>query len=176
MNLLALIPAQYRVLALGLAAAILLVLAATGTAKVQAWRYEQQLADLRSAHAAQLQLIAQASERAIRAQGQARLQLETQLDLLDTQRYGELRNAQTNNDRLAADLAAAGQRLSVRTTAARCPAQLPATPGGASLDDGADRADIHPAVAGRLVRLMGEADECAIKLTGLQERERAVTQ
>lgn len=169
-----LIPAQYRLLAAGLAAAVLLGLAAAGAWSWQSNAYGRELADLRSAHATQLLLIAQASERAIRDQADARLLLENKLQLLDEQRYGELRNAQANTDRLSAELAAATRRLSVRTAPGSATG-VPAAPGSASVDDGAERIDIHPATAAGIVRVAGEADQCAVKLTALQEWARAVT-
>lgn len=175
MSLIGLVPVQYRLLAAGLAAAVLMGLAAAGAWSWQANAYGKQLSDLRSTHAAQLLLIAEASERAIRDQAQARLLLETQLDLLDKQRYGELRNAQANTDRLATELAAATRRLSVRTAPAGATPGVPAAPGAASVDDGGQRADLHPETATGIVAITGEADQCAVKLTALQEWARAVS-
>lgn len=92
----------------------------------------------------------------------------------DAKHYQELTDVQTENDRLSADLRATRQRLSVRT-AARCPAGVPAAASTGRLDDAAERADIHPEDAAAIVRITGDADRCAVKLTALQEWARSVS-
>lgn len=158
-----------------LAAALLL---AAGTAfgwLIQGWRLGAELSALRADHATELQRFANTNAAALAAQQQASQRLAQQLAALDHQRYQELTHAQENTDRLAADLAAARQRLRVRIDPASCPG-LPAATGAASLDDGAGaRADLHPAVAAGVVRVTGRADECRARLTALQEWARAVT-
>lgn len=92
----------------------------------------------------------------------------------DAAHYQELTDVRKENDRLSADLLATRQRLSVRT-AARCPAGVPAAAGAGSVDDAAERADIHPEDAAAIVRITGDADRCAVKLTALQEWARSVS-
>ena len=141
---------------------------------LQGWRMGAQLADLRADHAVELQRLADTNAAALADQQQARQHLEQQLAAIDTQRYQELTHAQQNTDRLAADLAAARQRLRVRIDPASCPG-LSATTGAAGLDDGAGaRADLHPADAAALVRVTGRADECRARLTALQVWARAL--
>lgn len=142
---------------------------------VNGWRMGVELSDLRAGHAQQLERIAAAQAAAIAEQQQIRAQLEQQLAAIDQQRYQELTHAQTTTDALAADLAAARQRLRVRIDPASCPS-LSAAPGAAGLDDAVGaRADLHPAVAAGVVRVTGRADECRARLTALQEWARAVT-
>lgn len=139
------------------------------------WQLGAELSTQRAAHAAELQQLADINAAALAVQQQTRQRLEQQLAALDQQRYQELTHAQQNTDRLAADLAAARQRLRVRIDPASCPG-LPAATGAAGLDDGAGaRADLHPAVAASVVRVTGRADECRARLTALQEWARAVT-
>ena len=92
----------------------------------------------------------------------------------DAAHYQELTDVQTENDRLSADLRATRQRLSVRTVA-RCPAGVPAATSAGRMDDAAERTDIHPEDAGRIVAITGDADACAVKLTALQEWARSVS-
>lgn len=157
-----------------LAAALLVAAGASIGWLVNGWRLGAELAAQRANHAAELQQLADITAAALAAQQQARQRLEQQLAALDQQRYQELTHAQENTDRLAADLAAARQRLRVRIDPASCPG-LPAATGTAGMDDGAGaRADIHPADAAALVRVTGRADECRARLTALQDWARAI--
>ncbi|MCM2317868.1 MAG: lysis protein [Pseudomonas sp.] len=141
--------------------------------EVNGWRMGVELSDLRADHAQQLERNAAAQAAAIAEQQQIRAQLVQQLAAIDQQRYQELTHAQTTTDALAADLAAARQRLRVRIDPASCPS-LSAATGAAGLDDGAGaRADLHPAVAAGVVRVTGRADQCRARLTALQEWVRA---
>lgn len=139
------------------------------------WRLGAELSALRADHAAELQRLADTNAVALAAQQQARQQLEQQLAALDRQRYQELTHVQENTDRLAADLAAARQRLRVRIDPASCPG-MPAAARPARMDAAAGaRADLHPAVAAGVVRVTGRADQCRARLTALQAWARAVT-
>jgi hypothetical protein len=165
---------QYRLALTGLAAAALMALSAAGAWQWQANAYGKQLADQRTLHSDTLGEIARASARMLQAQQDKRQALERRLSLLDTQRYQELTHAQQNADRLSADLAAARQRLSVRTAGLASGNGVPAGTSGAGLDDGTERADIHPEDAGRIAAITGDADRCAVKLSALQEWAREI--
>ena len=107
---------------------------------------------------------------------QEQLELRKQLQAVDTQRYRELANAQANIDRLSTDLLTAKRRLSIRTTSPVGSCSVSASGTSTRLDDGAgERRDIHPEDAAAIVRLTGEADQCRLKVTGLQERMRLLT-
>lgn len=136
---------------------------------INGWRLGSDLSELRADHAQQLERIAAAQAAAIAEQQQIRDQLMQQLAAIDQQRYQELTHAQENTDRLAADLAAARQRLRVRIDPASC-GGVPSATSPAGVDDGAGaRADLHPAVAAGVVRVTGRADQCRARLTALQE-------
>lgn len=160
-----LIPPQLRAIAVGLAAAMLI--AAGWTAN--GWRLTAQLELQARLHSDTLAEISRAAAHQLRDQQDKRQQLEAQLAAIDQQRYQELQHAQTITDSLTADLAAARQRLSVRITRPACSGTVPGTAGATRMDDGADRADIHPEDAAALASITGDADRCAVKLTGLQE-------
>lgn len=135
------------------------------------WRLGGQIAEIRQDHETQLRLTAEANAAVILKQQADQQALAAKLAALDQQRYTELRNAQENTDRLAAELAASNRRLSVR---ASCPA-VPAAASASGVDAGTQRADIHPEDAAAIVRITGDADACAVKLSALQEWAREIT-
>lgn len=89
-------------------------------------------------------------------------ELLAELDRLHTRK---LNDAQAENERLRADIRDGERRLSVRAT---CPA-VPTDPEPAGVDDGASRADIDPAAAERIVRIVNDGDDAIRQLTALQE-------
>lgn len=159
---------QYKLIAIGLAVAVLMALSAAGAWNWQANAYGQRLASLELDHARTLGDISTAAAVQLKLRQAQRAELEARLSAVDRQRYQELTHAQQTTDRLTADLAAARQRLSVRTTGHAGGNGVPAGTGTARVDDGVERADIHPEDAAAIVRLTGEADRCAVKLSALQ--------
>lgn len=159
---------QYKLIAIGLAVAALMSLSAAGAWQWQANAYGARLAQQAALHSDTLGEIARASARLLQAQQERRQALETRLAALDGQHYQELTHAQQTTNRLTVDLAAARRRLSVRTTGHAHSNGVPASAGGARVDDGAERADIHPEDARAIAAITGDADRCAVKLTALQ--------
>jgi hypothetical protein len=134
------------------------------------WNRNVELAELEKIQAQQSQERAEVHLLQLKDIRTQRDELQARLDQIDTQGYGELSDAKTTVNRLTVELATAQRRLSVRTA---CPASgtghLPSTTVSSSVDDGGrTRADIHPEDAAAIVRVTGEADQCRIKLTGLQ--------
>lgn len=128
-----------------------------------------------SEHQNHLRQVAEANAAVILKQQADRQDLEGRLAASDQQRYGELRHAQQEIERLSAAVADGSRRLSVR---ANCPAAaggVSASTGAGRVDDGSQRADIHEEDAGRIVAITGDADACAVKLNALQEWAREVT-
>lgn len=119
--------------------------------------------------------VAEANAAVIRKQQAERLALEQRLATLDQQRYGELRHAQQEIERLSAAVSDGTRRLSVRASCPASAGSVPTASGSGRMDDGSQRADIHPEDAGRIVAITGDADACAVKLTALQEWAREVT-
>ncbi|MFP5340565.1 MAG: lysis system i-spanin subunit Rz [Gammaproteobacteria bacterium] len=126
-------------------------------------------------HQTHLRQVAEANAAVIRQQQAERLALEQHLATLDQQRYGELRHAQQEIDRLSAAVADGSRRLSVRASCPAAAGSVSASTGAGRLDDGSQRADIHDEDARRIVAITGDADACAVKLTALQEWAREVT-
>jgi prophage endopeptidase len=166
---------QYKLIALGVAVLALMALSAAGAWQWQGNAYGKRLADQATSHETFLRQVAEANAAVILKQQAERQDLEVRLAANDQQRYGELRHAQQEIERLSAAVADGSRRLSVR---ASCPASAGSVPAAASagrLDDGAQRADIHEEDARRIVAITGDADACAVKLTALQEWAREVT-
>lgn len=155
------------------------VLASAAIWQIQSWRYKAVMADQTHRHALELTALQDTLNRINEeAARQLAAHLEQQqkqaaaLATLDAQHYQELRRAQAENARLRADVVAGRLRVPI---SAVCPAadetgagDVPSPAAASGLDDGAFRAELHPEVAGRIVGIGGEADECARKLTALQ--------
>lgn len=169
-----LIPSQYKLIAAGAAVLALMALSAAGAWQWQGNAYGKQLADQAKAHETFLRQVAEANAAVILKQQAERQDLEGRLAANDQQRYGELRHAQQEIERLSAAVADGSRRLSVRASCPAAAGGLPAATGTGRLDDGAQRADIHEEDAGRIVGITGDADACAVKLTALQEWAREV--
>ncbi|MGY8811503.1 MAG: lysis system i-spanin subunit Rz [Pseudomonadales bacterium] len=166
--------AKYK-LAIQIGAALVLVAALVGGGFAVAWQWQAangaaELAAAESLHASTLGEISRAAAGQLQRQQQRTNELQQQLSELDNKHYAEMTDVQQDNNQLAADLATAKQRLSVRiTTPAAGPGGVPASAGAAGMDDDAGaRADLHPATAASLIRVTARADECRVRLTGLQ--------
>jgi len=177
MSLTDLIPVQYRLLAAGGIALVLLLAGSAAGWTANGWRLGKDIASIQQRHAEQLAKNEQVANAAFREQQQARQQLENKLSLLEQQHYGELKNAQATTDRLSADLATARQRMRVTITAGSCQQLSGAGKAGGAgrVDDGTITVELLPATAADLARLAGDADACAVKLTALQGWARAVS-
>lgn len=122
-----------------------------------------------------LRQVAEANSAVILKQHAERQDLEGRLAANDQQRYGELRHAQQEIERLSAAVADGARRLSVRASCPAAAGDMSAATGAGRLDDGSQRADIHEEDARRIVGITGDADACAVKLIALQEWAREVT-
>lgn len=154
-----------------------LALGLAGGVQLQSWRLGVQLADLRTESAAALRRQAEANATAMAEQQAARLALEGKLQVADKKHQKEMSDAHAENDRLRAAVRAGTVRLSVRTTGQSCATagDVPAAAGARGVDDAVGRAEIYPADADALVGIAGDADACAVTLSGLQDWARAVT-
>ncbi|AWL02247.1 lysis system i-spanin subunit Rz [Stutzerimonas stutzeri] len=166
---------QYKLIALAAAVLALMALSATGAWQWQGNAYGKRLADQAQAHETFLRQVAEANAAVILKQQAERLDLESRLAASDQQRYGELRHAQQEIDRLSAAVADGSRRLSVRASCPAAAGGVPEAAGASRLDDGSQRANIHEEDARRIVAITGDADACAVKLAALQEWAREVT-
>ena len=166
---------QYKLIALGVSVLALMALSAAGAWQWQGNAYGKRLADQAKSHETFLRQVAEANAAVILKQQAERQDLESRLVASDQQRYGELRHAQQEIERLSAAVADGSRRLSVRASCPVAASGLSAATGAGRLDDGSQRADIHEEDARRIVAITGDADACAVKLTALQEWAREVT-
>jgi hypothetical protein len=165
----------YRAALLGFVVLALMALSAGAAWQWQENAYGKQLADQSAVMAHTQAELARAAAMQLRAQQEKRLALESRLSEVDAKHYQELTNAQKTSGQLAADLAAARRGLSVRTTRSACRGGVPDPAAASGMDDEAERADIHPEDAAALARITGDADICAVKLSGLQEWARSIS-
>lgn len=162
-----------------LVAALMLavVIFAAGFGSAWAWRSAQagaELAGLNLAHEKERGEISQAVAAELQRRAKDRQELQAQYDGIDQQRYGELRHAQEVNDQLALDLATARRRMYIPAIAGGSSGgSVRAGSSGPSLDDANVCTELHPETAADLARLAADADSCAVRLTALQELERA---
>jgi hypothetical protein len=162
------------------------LIAATAAWQVQSWRCEARVSKIATVHQAQLTSL---NEQLQSIRDEAHQQLQTQQDLqqkqaeriaaINTQHYQELRHAQKEVDRLRADLAVGKRRLYVDTAPNQSSTRGRSVPSGThtpSLDDGGLRVELHPEVAQGLIDITSDADQCAARLTALQEWMRGLVE
>ncbi|KAA6169954.1 lysis protein, partial [Pseudomonas marginalis] len=136
-------------------AAILLAMAisAGSTWQVQDWRMGKKLAEQAGLHQGQLAEVSAAAAKQVSAEQGRRLALEQKLATSDQQHSRELSDAQRNQVLLRDRLATADVRLSVlldaTDSASGC--NVPATSGAVGVVHGAQRAQLNPAHAQRII-------------------------
>lgn len=140
--------------------ALALVLAFGAGWMVNGWRLNEELATLKSGYDREA---AEASEKARGFESELRTRVET-IDKLQK----DLKDAQTRNDSLRADLAAGSKRVLVR---ASCPASgsVPGPAGSPGVDDGAGYAELDGQVASAMVGITSDGDTSIRKLNALQD-------
>lgn len=177
MNLTDWIPAQYRVLAVGLLLIALASASAAAAWQVQNWRYGQQLEHQARLHSDTLNEITLASASLQRKEQDKRLQVEQKLQAQDQTHHQELTNARKSQDALRGRLATADLRLSVlidaTDTASLC--GVPAATGAGGMVHGAARAHLDPAHAQRIIGITDAGDQGLIALAACQAYAKTVS-
>ncbi|MCG6541902.1 lysis protein [Pseudomonas sp. KSR10] len=161
---------QYKLIAAG----VVLALAFGAGMVVRGWWAAAIISDLKAEHAAYREAISSEHAQKLVVLAGEQQALQNRISAMDQQRYGELRHAQQEIERLSAAVADGSRRLSVRASCPASAGSVSASTGTGRVDDGAQRADIHPADAGRIVAITGAADACAVKLSALQDWARSV--
>lgn len=170
MRLLELIPAQFRIAAVGL----LLVMLAAGSAAlawtVQGWRYGQQLERQARLHADTLNELSQASAALQRTEQDKRFALEQRLQNKDQTHHKELTDEQTKQARLRDRLATADLRLSVvlAATDVSSGCSVPTTTATGRVVHGSTRAQLDPAHSQRIIGITDAGDQGLIALRACQ--------
>ena len=177
MRLFDLIPAQFRIAAVGL----LLVMLAGGSAAlawtVQDWRYGQQLERQARLQADTLNEMAQASACLQRAEQDKRLALERRLQSKDENHHKELIDEQTKQARLRDRLATTDLRLSVvlAATETTSSCSVPTTTATGRVVHGPTRAQLDPAHAQRIIGITDAGDQGLIALRACQAYAKEVS-
>ena len=177
MRFIDLIPAPYRMFAVGAG----LVIVAAGSAalawQVQAWRYGLQLEQQARLQTDTLNQIVLASAAQQRNEQDKRLALEQRLSTGEQTHYKELSDAQTNQARLRDRLATADVRLSVllNATDAASGCEVPAPTGPGSVVHGPTRAQLDPAHAQRIIGITDAGDRGLIALAACQDYAKEVS-
>jgi hypothetical protein len=176
MRLVDLIPALYRLFAIG----VLLVAVVGGSAaltwQVQDWRYGQQLAEQARLHTDTLNQLTLAAAAQQRAELDKRLALEQRLSVSEKNHYRVLSDAQRDQGRLRDRLATADLRLSVLldATAGAAIGSMPATTATSGVVHGAARAQLDPAHAQRIIGITDAGDQGLIALAACQSYVREI--
>ena len=170
MRLIDLIPAPYRLLAVGGVLAVLVGGSTAITWQVQDWRYGQQLEQQARLQAETLNQLALAAAAQQRAEQDKRLALEQRLSVSEQTHYRVLSNAQRDQGRLRDRLATADLRLSVLldVTESASGCSVPATTSTSGVVHGSTRAELDPAHAQRIIGITDTGDRGLIALAACQ--------
>jgi len=177
MRLVDLIPAPYRLLAIG----GLLVVVAGGSAalvwQIQDWRYGQQLAEHARLHAETLNHLTQVAAKQQQAEQDKRFALEQRLTASEQTHYRVLSDAQRDQGRLRDRLATADLRLSVLldSTTVAGGNSVPVTTATGGVVHGATRAQLDPAHAQRIIGITDAGDQGLIALAACQAYAKEVS-
>ena len=177
MRLFDLIPAQYRVAAVGLLLAILAAGSAAMAWTAQGWRYGQQLERQARLQADTLNELSQAAAALQRTEQDKRFALEQRLQNKDETYHKELTNEQTKQARLRDRMATADLRLSVvlAATDATSSCSVPATTATGRVVHGPTRAQLDPAHAQRIIGITDAGDQGLIALRACQAYAKEVS-
>ena len=148
-----LIPAPYRLLAVGVLLAVLVGGSTAITWQVQDWRYGQQLEQQARLQAETLNQLALAAAAQQRAEQDKRLALEQLLSASEQTHFRALSDAHRDQGRLRDRLATADLRLSVLLDATESTSgcEVPATTATGGVVHGSTRAQLAPAHAQRII-------------------------
>jgi hypothetical protein len=165
-----LIPAPYRLLAVGVLLAVLLGGSAAITWQVQDWRYGQQLEHQARLQAETLNQLAITAAAQQRAEQDKRLALEQRLSASEKTHYRALSDAQRDQGRLRDRLATADVRLSVLLDATESGngGSVPVTTATGGVVHGPTRAQLDPAHAQRIIGITDAGDRGLIALNACQ--------
>ncbi|MDR6926898.1 lysis protein [Pseudomonas sp. BE134] len=177
MRLVELIPAPYRMLAVGGSLAAVAAGAAALAWQVQDWRCGQQLAEQSRLQTDTLNQMTLASAEQLRAEQSKRLALEQRLSTSEQTHYRALSDALRDQGRLRDRLATADLRLSVLldATAAGGSSTVPTPTATGGVVHGATRAELDPAHAQRIIGITDVGDQGLIALAACQAYAKEVS-
>ena len=169
-----------KLIGLGLAILLALVLGFGGAWLVQDWRLgkkmAERIAEQGARHQKELDAITGEAWRQQSAELDRRLVTEEKLALQDQQHTKELSDAQRNQARLRDQLATADVRLSVLIEDSASGCNVPTTPSAVGMVHAARRAQLDPAHAQRIIAITDDGDRGLIALRACQAYARAINQ
>lgn len=177
MRFIDLIPAPYRVFAIGASLAVLAGGSAALVWQAQDWRYGKLLAEQARLHTDTLNQLALASAAQQSAEQYKHLALQQRLAASEQTHYRVLSDAQRNQSRLRDRLATADLRLSVLlgATDAASGCAMSSTTSTGSVVHGATRAQLNSAHAQRIIGITDTGDRGLIALAACQAYAKKVT-
>jgi len=175
MRIVDLIPAPYRLFAIGAALVVLVGGSAAITWQVQNWRYGDQLAEQGRLHTETLNQITLASAARQRVEQDKRLALEQRLATSEQTHYRVLSDVQRDQGRLRDRLATADLRLSVLLDASTGNGSVSATTSTGCVVHGPKRAQLDPAHAQRIIGITDTGDQGLIALAACQAYAKEVS-
>jgi len=177
MRLVDLIPASYRLLAIG--GLLVAVIGGSGALawQIQDWRYGQQLAEQARLQAETLHQLTQVAATQQQVEQDKRLALEQRLSSSEQTHYRVLSDAQRDQGRLRDRLATADLRLSVLldTGAGAGRNSVPAGAVASGVVHGSTRAQLDPAHAQRIIGITDAGDQGLIALAACQAYAKEVS-
>ena len=167
-----------KMIGLGLAILLALVIGFGGAWQVQDWRLGKKMADRiaeqEAHHQKELDAITGEAWRQQAAELDKRLATEEKLALQDRQHTKELSDAQRNQARLRDQLATADVRLSVLLEDLASSCNVPSAPGAVGVVHAARRAQLDPAHAQRIIGITDAGDQGLIALQACQAYVREI--
>lgn len=170
MSAVALIPAQFKLLATAILAGLLAALSAAAAWQWQANSYGKQLADQATQYQAYLRQTAEANAAVILQQQADRLELEARLATFDETSTEKLSYAQKENDRLQREYAAADnerKRLRIEVIIARADAVVSQTTSAGGMGNAASF-ELSPAAGSAVWDIRGGMKADQVKIEYLQ--------
>lgn len=167
-----------KLIGLGLAILLALVIGFGSAWQVQEWRLgkkmAERIAEQGARHQKELDAITGEAWRQQSAELDRRLVTEEKLALQDQQHTKELSDAQRNQARLRDQLATADVRLSVLIEDSASSCNVPTTPSTVGVVHAARRAQLDPAHAQRIIAITDAGDQGLIALRACQAYVRAI--
>lgn len=135
---------------------------------LQELRLSATLNQQKALHAEYAASVAEAAAAAVSAHSNEAYRMHKANSELDYKYTQELANAKAESDKLRDAVLAGERRLYINTKTPVCSGGVPSTTSTTSLDDGANRAELDPATANRIISLTDAGDEAIRKLTSCQ--------
>lgn len=137
-------------------------------AGLQELRLDATISKEKQMHSDYVALVANAATEAVQAHAAEAARQQQAVSEIDYMYTQELANAKAESDKLRDAVLAGERRLYISTKTPACSGGVQGATSTTSLDDGANRAELDPATANRIISLTDAGDEAIRKLTSCQ--------